>query len=581
MQQTGTTLTLTSSPPGNSDLLRDLRGGLTAGLLTLVTTIAYAAMAGAAIGADSVSSAVLSGLLGAAIGGGVAALVSPLGVQIHSPRATVALAIAAAAIAIDGQLAAHAPLQTLAWLSVCVVLAAVCQAAFGALRLGGVIRLMPRSVMSGFAIGIALQMAWSQRSSLWPGAAWQFDAATAAALCAALATLLLVVWMQRQRVHEALRGWSVALGFVVGVALCAAIQWAAATPVAALSAMDPHARPLVSLLRTFDVAGLADAPKVLPWVLGYALVIAVVNSLETLTCGLALEARLGRRFDADQALMASALGSLASACVGGLPATGSAAASVANVDAGGRTRRSALLCASAAALHGALPWIALPALAGVTLAVAWSIAAAPLRELVAPLAAARSQRRVPIAALGDAAIAALVALLVLVAGIALALLGGLLAASMWTLAHLRRGVVRRQYRAIHAGAQAGDAACADSARAEQIRIVEVGQPLLFANIEPVVQAVEAKDAAARVMIVDLTQASAIDTSAARALRDCRATLDADGRILLLVRPAARAARPSVLEGLPVFDHVADAIRHGLETLHAATPVSPVTSGELR
>ncbi len=175
----------------------------------------------------------------------------------------------------------------------------------------------------------------------------------------------------------------------------------------------------------------------------------------------------------------------------------------------------------------------------------------------------------------------LVALLVLVAGIALALLGGLLAASMWTLAHLRRGVVRRQYEAIHACAQAGDAACADSARAKQIRIVEVGQPLLFANIEPVVQAVEAQDAAARVVIVDLTQASAIDTSAARALRDCRTTLDADGRTLLLVRPAARAARPCVLEGLPVFDHVADAIRHGLETLHAATPVSPFTSGELR
>jgi MFS superfamily sulfate permease-like transporter len=317
-------------------------------------------------------------------------------------------------------------------------------------------------------------------------------------------------------------------------------------------------------------------------VLCYALVLAFVNALETLTCGLTLEARLQRRFDANRALIASAIGSLASVCVGGFPVAGSAAASVANVDAGARFRRSALLAAAAVALptvagHGALSAIPLAALAGVTLIVAWAMALQPLRELLLQCHAARAGGH---ALRGDLAVAALVALLLLAAGSAVALLCGVLAASILALLQMRRGVVQRQYDALHAGATDIDAAAA-----RQIRIVEIGQPLLFANVEPVVQAIEAQASGVRCVVIDLTRASAVDASAARALADCRLAMSGSGQTLLIVRPASEAAGAVAFDACPVFDRVGDAIRHALEALQAAPvaamdpPPAPTTETE--
>lgn len=550
-------------------LAGDVRGGLTAGLLTLVTTIAYATAAGAAMGAGMGSSAVLSGLIGAAVGGGIAALFAPIGAQVHSPRASVALIVAAAGSAIAAPLGPGAGVQTLAWLSVCMLLAAVIQAAFGVLRMGALIRLVPRAVGSGFTIGIALQLLWSQRASLWPGPSWLFDATSTTPLLAGFATAAVIVWMQCQRAWPALRDWSVALGFALGIALCAALQAVAAVPMAHLPAIDFDAGPLVSLSRVFDLDGAGDTAAVLPRVLGYALVLAFVNALETLTCGLSLEARLQQRFDGNRALIASAIGSLVSACVGGLPVAGSAAASVANVDAGARSRRSSLLAAAAVALltvagHGALSAVPLAALAGVTLIVAWGLALQPLRELRLECHAARGH--VP---RGDLAVAALVVLLLLAAGSAVALLCGVLAASIVALVQMRRGVVQRQYDALHSGVTDIDAASA-----RQVCIIEIGQPLLFANVEPVVQAIEAQSSGVRCVVIDLTRASAVDASAARALADCGLAMRGSAQALLVVRPASEAASAVAFDGCAVFDHLGDAIRHGLKVLQAAPAPAP-------
>jgi sulfate permease, SulP family len=552
-------------------LASDARGGLAAGLLTLVTTIAYATAAGAPMAAALGSSLLLSALIGAAVGGGVAALFAPIGVQVHSPRASVALIVAAAGSAIAAPLGPGATLQTLAWLSVCMLLAALLQAGFGLLRMGALIRLVPRAVGSGFTIGIALQLLWSQRASLWPGAKGLFDATNTTPLLAGLATVAVIAWMQCQRARPALRVWSVPLGLVLGIALCAALQAVSAVPLARLQAIDLAAGPLVLLHRVFDVDGAGDIAAVLPRVFGYALVLAFVNALETLTCGLALEARLRQRFDANRALIASAIGSLASACVGGLPVAGSAAVSVANVDAGARSRRSSLLAAAAVSLlavpgHGALPAVPLAALAGVTLVVAWGLAWQPLRELLLQHGAARAGSH---AALGELAVAALVVLLLLVAGSAVALLCGVLAASMLALVQMRRGVVQRQYDALQAGV-AGIGAAA----ARQIRIIEIGQPLLFANVEPVVQAIEAQELPVRCVVIDLTRASAVDASAARALADCGQTMSGGAQMLLIVRPASAAASAVAFDACPVFDRLGDAIRHGVEALQAAPDAAP-------
>jgi MFS superfamily sulfate permease-like transporter len=132
---------------------------------------------------------------------------------------------------------------------------------------------------------------------------------------------------------------------------------------------------------------------------------------------------------------------------------------------------------------------------------------------------------------------------------------------------MRRNVVQRQYDAPHAGAT-GIAV----ASARQVRIIEIGQPLMFANVEPVVQAIEAQASGVRCVVIDLTRASAVDASAARALADCGLAMRGSAQALLIVRPASEAASAVAFDGCAVFDHLGDAIRHGVEALQAAPAI---------
>jgi hypothetical protein len=102
----------------------------------------------------------------------------------------------------------------------------------------------------------------------------------------------------------------------------------------------------------------------------------------------------------------------------------------------------------------------------------------------------------------------------------------------------------------------------------------VGQPLLFANVEPVAQAIEAQPAGVRVVIVDLTRASAVDASAARTLADCGAALAGGGRTLLVVRPAGGAAQLVAFEDSLAFERLDNAIGHGMQTLQHKDAAAP-------
>jgi sulfate permease, SulP family len=312
-------------------------------------------------------------------------------------------------------------------------------------------------------------------------------------------------------------------------------------------------------------------------------VIAFVNSLEVLTCTMALESRLARRVDANRALLASAAGSAVALAAGGLPVAGGMAASLANVNAGARTRRSALAAAAgiaalAVAAQAALAPLPLAALAGVTLAVAAALAWTPLRQAWQWCVASRRAGRVGLgAAGGDGAIAALVTGLLLSFGSAAALVGGVMAASLLALLRLRRGAVRRTYDAPRPGLDtAAGATRRRSCRLpDDVRIVEVGQPLLFANVEAVVQALEAQPVSMRRVIVDLTRANAVDHSAARTLAQCGAAWAADGRALIVVRGVrARDDDWPPFDGCTLFDRLDDALTHAFDrALHKPSHTS--------
>jgi sulfate permease, SulP family len=514
----------------------DLRGGVAAATMTLVTAVSYAALAGAPLGPTLAAATVLSGLLGASLGGAAAALTGAAPGLVFSPRASVAVVIAAAL----SHIIAHAsgPGSTpavLVWLVACLLCAALLQLGFGVFKLGALIRLIPHAVTAGFTVGIALQIALSQLPYLFNagsarGLAWS------APLAVGLATVAAVAWAHRC----GRSGWALPAGVVAGLVMQAALEtlWhGLALP--HLPSINLHATPVLSPMGLWSAMSGGAWPGQVPSLVGFAFVIAFVNSIETLTAAVVIEELGQRRVDANRALIAGAVGSLAALCAGGLPVAASAAASVASVKAGARSSHAALIAAALLTLFAllggqALAFVPLAVVAGLMLTVACALVQAPLQELVAQ----RGQQPSPFSALsGDIAVAALVCGLVLTTGIATAVIAGVVAAAALWVRQTRRTLVRRQYDASGPEAAALMPFALETGMARRIQVVEVAQPLFFATAETVMQVLEELPRGTRFAILDLSHVSAIDATATRLLARCSASLRLRNRELLLVRGA--------------------------------------------
>ena len=551
----------------------DLRGGLASATLTLVSTVSYAAVAAAPLGASSAAGAVISGIIGASVGAAVVSLFGPVPTQISSLRASVAVVIAAAITSISQHTAPGpgATTQVLAWLTACLLLSALLQWLFGALRLGALIRLVPHAVTAGFTIGIAIEMVASQWSHLFGARAAGGTEPSLPPLLAAM-VVATICWANRR----GWRGWAMPAGLLAGVAAHQLLGMAFDAPaLPSLHAIDLSVAPLLSLPGLVGVLNAGNGLALGGNLFAFALVIALVNSIETLTSAVALEDLTQQRFDANRALRVGALGSLAAVCAGGLPVGGGAATSVANLRAGARTRVSGLVAVVALLALAWLcrPWVGLvpmAVVAGLMITVAGALARAPLTDMLAPWRepSQRTARHV-----GDLAVAALVCALLLSTGMLTAMLVGIVAATGLIVAQMRRTLVRRSYDATEPGLAPWAGVWIEPRSARQIRIFEVTQPLFFATTETLVAQVESMDPSARVAIMDLTHGRAVDATALRMLARCCTTLRSRGqRAVMVVGPhlaaADRAAMPC-----PAFVDLASALGFAAGHFHRAEPVA--------
>jgi sulfate permease, SulP family len=541
--------------------LAGVGGACAVATMTLVTAVSYACVAAAPLGLDASAAAVLSGLIGAAIGGAVAAAFSAAPGLVFSPRASVAVVIAAA---LTAQGASTGGVATLAWLSACLALAALLQALFALLKLGALIRLVPHSVTAGFTIGIAAEMAWSQLPHLFAGGP-ATDLTWAAPLVIGGATIAGVAWAR----WKGLAAWALVAGMLLGVVAHAAL--AAAWPALALPHLQPvhlDAAPLISVPAL--VRGLIVGPGLQHWpsLFAFALIIAFVNSIETLSSTVVVEELTHRRLDADRALMAGALGSIAAVCAGGLPVAGSCATSVVNVEASGDSRHSSLVAAGvvgvlALLVGNLLSAVPLAVVAGLLLTVASTLANEPLRELARARQGPTGPQRASGLLTGDIVVATIVFTLLLTTGLFTAIVGGVMAAGVLIVRQMRLTLVRRQYDANHPDAAVHLSLPIEPALGRCIRVIEVAQPVFFATADAVVEVLERLRLYTRFAILDLTQVGAVDGTASRVLARLSASLQQTDRALLVVpgpRFAALDAGGVSDSGCKLFASVGDALR---------------------
>jgi SulP family sulfate permease len=341
----------------------DLRADVIAGLTVAIVALPLSMALGIASGAGP-----REGLLTAIVAGFVISATGGSRVQIGGPTGAFVVVVA-------GVIAAHG----YPGLLLATLLAGVILIVAGYARLGGLLRYIPQSVVTGFTAGIAIIIAVSQMGDLaglegkvpadFVGKIAAYAAAIGgfkpAALGLGLGSLALILVLRRFAPRVP--------GFLVAIIVAAAAATLLHLPVATIGSRFGG---ISAALPTLALPPLSfDGVRA---VLPQAFTIAFLAGIEALLSATVADGMVGTRHRSNQELVGNGLANIASALVGGLPATGAIARTATNVRAGGRTPMAGVLHALFVLLLVVLAgrWLALvpmAALAGILLAVAWGM----------------------------------------------------------------------------------------------------------------------------------------------------------------------------------------------------------------
>lgn len=286
---------------------------------------AYGLMAFAPLGAAYGPVAMGLAMLGSAVACATAS-VAGSGRLVDDAGAALALLTAGLVAALLQQLggdAAQAGWSVMVLAALAIASAGVLTMLFGLLRIGGVVKFTPFPVRVGLATGIGLLLITSAASTLaglgfnagWPAP----GSVVPGALCIGVCALVVTVVAARARTKVP----AVLLGLVAATAL----HWALV-----LAGWSDRLGPTVGVpaLPSDWFGGALGSgawqealrkPAVLALIGGYAAIAAVVVVLDTLLAASIVDGRLRTSRNANRELVAQGLANVASAAVGGLPAS--------------------------------------------------------------------------------------------------------------------------------------------------------------------------------------------------------------------------------------------------------------------
>jgi len=314
-----------------SNLRGDLYGGLTAAVVALPLALAF----GVASGAGAIA-----GVYGAIFVGFFAALFGGTPAQVSGPTGPMTVVMAAVFTQYTAMYPDD-PAQGAALAFTVVMLGGLLQIAFGLMRFGKFIELVPVPVVSGFMSGIGVIIILLQLPPLLGFAAQTGPLASATVVPAAWQSLnptaLILGVVSLGIVYLTPKSWtrlvpSPLLALVVGTLL-------------AMMVFEPGGAPI-----------LGDIPTGLPewhWpsievglmteMFVSALTLAALGSIDSLLTSLVADSVTRTYHDSNRELVGQGIGNLAAGLFGGLPGAGATMRTVINVHAGGRTPISGAL----------------------------------------------------------------------------------------------------------------------------------------------------------------------------------------------------------------------------------------------
>lgn len=360
----------------------DAWGGLAAMLVALPASIAFGVSVYTVLGPGFAGHGAVAGLVGVTVMGVVAAWLGGTDRLVSAPCAPAAAVLSAFAIRMLHQGAE--PRTIILCLLLVGALGGLIQVGFGLVGLGRLIRYIPYPVVSGYLTGVGLIIIGAQipallgapadlgwRQALVSPAAWDARALVVAA--ATIAGAWLGPRLTRQ-VPGTVCGIGAGIGsyFLLALGDRSLLSLAGNPLVVGSLQATTAGLPVPEPTQWRSLAGL-DAAGVAA-ILGNAVILAVLLSIDTLKTCVVLDKMTRSRHDSDRELRAQGLANLATAACGGLAGAGTMGPTLVALNSGAVTRRAGLLAGAfalvaALAIGSLIGWIPVATLAGILVTI--------------------------------------------------------------------------------------------------------------------------------------------------------------------------------------------------------------------
>jgi SulP family sulfate permease len=350
---------------GFKNLKGDLTGGIVAGIVALPLALAFGVQSG--LGAIAgLYGAIAVGILAAAFGGTQTQASGPTG-----PMTVVSASFIVLAIGMAGSLE-----NAMGIIVATFILAGLFQIFFGVIKIGSYIKYFPYPVISGFMSGVGLIIILLQ---IYPFAGVSAPSSTfdvvrdisrlfsefnMAAL--GIGGLTVLIFYLFPKITKSVPSTLVALIVSSLVAYFLKLD-------VPLIGEIPSGLPSIRIEGVFNID-----PKAYVLILEYALILAVLGSIDSLLTSVIADNITKTRHNSNRELIGQGIGNAVAGLIGGIPGAGATKGTVVNINSGGETRLSGVIHGLflLVVLLGAgklAAFIPIPVLAGILIPVGFNI----------------------------------------------------------------------------------------------------------------------------------------------------------------------------------------------------------------
>ncbi len=544
----------------------DFIAGIIVGIVALPLSIAFAIASGASP-ETGIFTSIIAGFCISVFGGSK--------VQIGGP--TGAFAVIIYAIINNPELGFGA-------LVTATLIAGIILILLGIFKMGGLVKFIPYTIVTGFTAGIAVTIAAGQIGDFFglnitsfpagfnkmPGTfvgkieTYAMNFSNINWYSFAMATICLVIIFIWPKINNKIPGSFIViiLATVVNVLVShfyADATWAAET-IGSKYGSIPSSLPLPKLpdLR------IATITKVFPT----AISIAVLAAIESLLSAVVADGMIGSKHDSNTELIGQGIANICSPLFGGLPATGAIARTATNIKNGGRTPiagviHSITLLIILLFLGKFVVYIPMAALAAVLMSVAWNMAGIPAIK-----ALLKGQK-------SDICVLTVTFLITVFIDLTVAIETGLgFAAFFFIKKMIDLSEVQSKKDSITSGISVTDSTEENLDIPKGVIIYEIEGPLFFGTVRKFELAVERAKVECKVLILRMRHTIYVDAGGIKALEQAKAACDRKGIKIVIsgihTQPYMLCEKTGMIEKIGkenIFENISKALERANEIIN--------------